>query len=167
MRAQPEQHSASDMTAMQRISALHSLSHRAHAQGWRRLARLLDGAIRLVFGAAIPAEARIAPDVFFHHSGLGVVINGRSIIEPGCEIGTHVVLGGRSPLAGAPILERNVIVHAGAKIVGPVRIGANSVIACNAVVLSDVPPGTLVAGMPAVVKKSGIDISAYRHVAEG
>lgn len=151
---------------MQTILTIHALSRSVYHRGWRRLARLCDAGIRVIFGAAIPAQARIASDVFFHHSGLGVVINKRSVIGSGCEIGTHVVLGGRSPLKGAPCLEENVIVHAGAKIVGPLRIGANSVIACNAVVLADVPPNTLVAGAPAVVKKSGIDISAYRHSME-
>lgn len=152
--------------AVQTICALHSLSHHAFARGWRRSARLLDGMIRIAFGAAIPAEARIGAGVFFHHSGLGVVINRQAVIGPGCEIGAHVVLGGRSPLKGAPYLEKNVIVHSGAKIIGPVRIGENALIACNSVVLTDVPPNVLVAGVPAIVKKTGINISDYRHVAD-
>jgi serine O-acetyltransferase len=100
--------------------------------------------------------------VFFHHSGIGVVINGASVIEAGCEIGVGVVLGGRAPLAGAPYLEKNVIVHAGAKLIGPIRVGRGSVIAANAVVLTDVPPGSLVAGVPGVIKRTGLETESYR-----
>ena len=101
--------------------------------------------------------------MFFHHSGLGVVINNASVIEEGCEIGVHVVLGGRAPTVGAPHLERDVIVHAGAKIIGPIRIGRGSVVAANAVVLEDMPPHSLIAGVPAIAKRRDIDSSAYHH----
>ncbi len=101
--------------------------------------------------------------MFFHHSGLGVVINNACVIERGCEIGVHVVLGGRAPLPGAPRLQRDVIVHAGARIIGPVQIGEGSVVAANAVVMADVPARCLVAGVPATIRRRDIDNSAYRH----
>lgn len=148
---------------MQAIAAIHKLSRRLRLRGWPFGARLLEGLIRIAFGASLPARADIGKDVFFHHSGLGVVINGDSVIENGCEIGVHVVLGGRAPLPGAPYLEKNVIVHAGAKIIGPVRVGAGSIVAANAVVLSDMPANCLIAGVPAVVKRAGIDNSRYRR----
>jgi len=127
------------------------------------LSRAVDGISRIVFAASLPAQARVGERVFFHHSGLGVVVNKLSVIEDDCEIGVHVVLGGRAPKVGAPHLERGVIVHAGARIVGPVRIGAGAVIGANAVVLEDVPGGALAAGVPAAVKRRDIDWRAYAH----
>ncbi len=148
---------------MATINLLYNAARKTHGLKVPLLPRLFELAIRIFFQASIPGRARIARSVFFHHSGLGVVINGLSVIEADCEIGVHVVLGGKAPIVGAPHLEKGVIVHAGAKIIGPIRIGAGSVVAANAVVTSDVPPNSLVAGVPAVVKRSDIDNRMYRH----
>lgn len=130
------------------MNRLYRTSQIFHGLGLGWLGRIVQLVIRVLFQASIPGTATIAPNVFFHHSGLGVVINKYSVIERDCEIGVHVVLGGKSPLPGAPHLEPDVIVHAGAKVIGPILIGRGSVIAANAVVLSDVPPYTLVAECP-------------------
>ncbi|MGY2048068.1 serine O-acetyltransferase [Methylobacterium sp. JK268] len=148
---------------MQAILALHGLSRRLHLSGLRPLSRLVDGVVRVCFAASVPGRAAIGRNVILHHSGIGVVINGAAIIEDDCEIGVHVVLGGRSPLPGAPRLERGVIVHAGAKVIGPITVGAGSVIAANAVVIRDMPPGSLIAGVPATVKRPIGDLDEYRH----
>ncbi|MBW9064269.1 hypothetical protein JNB71_13160 [Rhizobium herbae] len=148
---------------MAAINEFYCAARRSQKLGIPLIPRLLEYSIRILFQAAIPARAQIAKSVYFHHSGLGVVINGRSVIEEDCEIGVHVVLGGKAPVVGAPYLERGVIVHAGAKIIGPVRIGAGSVVAANAVVTTDMPANCLIAGVPAVVKRSGVDNSIYRH----
>jgi len=148
---------------MQAVAALQRLSRRFHLGGLRPLSRIIDGIVRVGFAASIPGRASIGKGVMFHHSGIGVVINGASVIEDGCDIGVHVVLGGRTPLPGAPHLERNVIVHAGAKIIGPITIGAGSVVAANAVVIEDMPANALIAGIPAVAKRNIADVDAYRH----
>lgn len=148
---------------MQGIAALQRFSRLLHLSGLRFGSRIIDAISRLIFAASIPGRANIGKNVFFHHSGLGVVINGASVIGDNCEVGVHVVLGGRAPLAGAPHVEQGVIIHAGAKLIGPIRIGAGSVIAANAVVVSDMPANVLIAGIPAIVKKTDIDNRAYRH----
>jgi len=148
---------------MQWILRLHRLSSGLQRARLGVLSRAIDGISRIVFAASLPGRARIGERVFFHHSGLGVVVNKLSVIEDDCEIGVHVVLGGRAPDIGAPYLERGVIVHAGARIIGPVRIGAGAVIGANAVVLDDVPSGALAVGVPAVVKRLEIDPRAYAH----
>jgi serine O-acetyltransferase len=148
---------------MQLILRLHRLSSSLQRARMGALSRAVDGISRIVFAATLPGRARIGERVFFHHSGLGVVVNALSVIEDDCEIGVHVVLGGRAPDVGAPHLERGVIVHAGARIIGPLRIGAGAVVGANAVVLDDVPSGALAVGVPAVVKRVGIDRRAYAH----
>jgi serine O-acetyltransferase len=81
------------------------------------------------------------------------VLNKACVISDDCFLGVHVVLGGKSPLPGAPYLEEKVVVHSGAVLVGPIRIGAGAVIGANAVVLQDIPPGCLAIGVPARVKQ--------------
>lgn len=149
--------------AMQMILRLHRLSAWLHRARLSALSRAVDGVSRVLFAASVPGRARIGKNVFLHHSGLGVVINGLCVIEDDCEIGVHVVLGGRAPEIGAPHLERGVIVHAGACIVGPLRIGAGAVVGANAVVLADVPAGCLAVGVPALVKRLDLDARSYAH----
>jgi len=146
---------------MQTLIRLHKLSRRLFDRRWFGLSRFVDRLIRLVYAARIPAEADIHPTVHFSHNALAVVVTKKAVIGPHCHIGMHVLLGSRWPLAGGPRLEENVIVHAGAKIIGPVTIGRGSVIGANAVVLEDIPPYSLAVGVPAVVKKTGIRVEEY------
>lgn len=148
---------------MKLINKLYQISHYLYIRKFYLLSRSIDLLIRVIFQASIPGQANIASSAYFHHGGLGVVINGLCVIEEHCEIHVHVVLGGGSRIPGAPYLERSVIVQAGAKVIGPVRIGTGSVIAANAVVIADVPPHCLVAGVPAIIKRTGIDSRSYRH----
>lgn len=151
-----------ESTAPQFIVRLHRFSRALLDRGWRRLSRIVELAIRQVFAARIPAEADIDPTVHFSHNALAVVVTKKARIGPRCQIGMHVMLGSRWPQPGGPRLEADVVVHAGAKIIGPITIGQGSVIGANAVVLADVPPRSLAVGVPAVIKKTGIQIEDYR-----
>lgn len=138
---------------MQMIARLHRMSALLDRAGFRGLSRAVDGIIRLVFSAVVPGRTKIGRRVFFGHSGLGLVLNENCIIGDDCFFGVHVVLGGNGEDEGAPQLESGVRVLAGATILGPVRIGAGATVAAGAVVLSDVPAGALVAGVPAQIKR--------------
>jgi serine O-acetyltransferase len=151
---------------MQLLMRIHKLSHWLSRRRLKIFSRIIDGLIRLGFAARIPAEARIDPTVQFSHNALAVVITKEAVIGPRCMIGMHVVLGSRWPIHGAPVIEEDVIIHTGAKIVGPIRIGRGSVIGANAVVLSDIPPYSLAVGVPAVIKKSGIAVADYQIEAQ-
>lgn len=135
------------------MQAIVKLQNIAHCASKRRLGRPLSRAIeitiRAIFHCSLPAEARIHRTVRFHHGGLAVIVNKASVIGERCEISPHAVLGGKAPLSGAPRLEANVIVHTGAKLIGPIVIGKGAIIGANAVVLSDVPAGATVVGIPA------------------
>jgi serine O-acetyltransferase len=146
---------------MQTIVRLHKFSRWLLERRRSRLARLVERLIRLIYAARIPAEADIDPTVHFSHNALAVVVTKGAKIGPRCQIGLQVLLGSRWPLEGGPKLEEDVIVHSGAKVIGPITIGRGSVIGANAVVLEDVPPHSLVVGVPGVVKKTGIRIEDY------
>lgn len=103
-----------------------------------------------VLGACdISREARIDPSARFPHL-TGVVVHEDAVVEAGCMIMQQVTLGQLAD-GGAPVVERNAYLGAGARILGPVRIGAGARVGANAVVLADVPPGATVVGIPARV----------------
>lgn len=150
----------------QRLTGLQNFAHRLQKNtATQPLARMVELFIRIVFSAAIPSAAQIHRTVHFGHNGLAVVVNKDCVIEEYAFIGSHVVLGGRTPLTGAPYIECYAIIHAGAKVIGPIRIGKGAVIAANAVVNRDVPSRCLAGGIPARVIKSGIDYENYAPVA--
>lgn len=146
---------------MQTIVRLHKASRWLLDRHLTLPSRIVERSIRLIYSARIPAEAEIDGTVHFSHNALAVVVTKKARIGPRCQIGLQVLLGSRWPLEGGPHLEEDVIVHSGAKIIGPVTIGRGSVIGANAVVLDDVPAQSLVVGVPGVVKKRGIQIADY------
>jgi serine O-acetyltransferase len=152
------------MSLMQLIVRLQRVSFALQRKGLTPLSRLIELTVRLVYGACLPAKASIAPNVIFYHNALGVVLNHTCVISSGCQIGTHVLLGGNGNEKGAPHLDEDVVVHAGAKLFGPIRVGRGAVIGANSVVMSDVPEGSLVTGVLGSVKKLGIDSAGYKLV---
>ena len=130
---------------------IHALAH----WFWKRRVPLLPRVLtlfnRIVFATQLPAETRVGRGVRFNYSGLGTVIHPRAVIGDYVEIGSGVVIGGRSEIWEVPVIEDHVEIGVGAKVLGPVRIGQGAVIGANAVVLHDVPPGAVVVGIPARV----------------
>lgn len=101
-------------------------------------------------GVTIGVSAKIGRRLTIEHSG-GIVVHGNAVIGDDCVIRQGVTIGNRrlnAPM-DAPILGNRVNVGAGAKILGNVKIGDDAQIGANAVVLSDVPPGAIAAGVPA------------------
>ena len=92
-----------------------------------------------------------------------MVLHKDSVIGGNCRIGSGVTLGSRNPDVGAPTIGDNTFVATGAKVLGGIQIGKDCVVAANAVVVTDVPDRSIVAGIPAKVVKSNIDISLYNE----
>jgi serine O-acetyltransferase len=128
------------------------LAHALWARGWRLLGRFISQAARAFTGIEIHPGAMIGQRFFIDH-GMGVVIGETAEIGDDVMLYHGVTLGGTSLSHGKrhPTLESGVIVGAGAKILGPVTIGANARIGANAVVVKDVPPGASAIGIPARV----------------
>jgi serine O-acetyltransferase len=126
---------------------------------WKRrvplLPRFLSLVNRIVFSVQVPAETQIGKGVRLNYSGLGTVLHARAVIGDRVEIGPGVVVGGRSEIFEVPVIEDDVAIGVGAKVLGPVRVGRGAVVGANAVVLEDVPPGAVVVGIPARVVRIG------------
>ena len=125
------------------------------------LPKVCDFLIRLIHNCAVYSETEIGKGTHFGYGGIGVVIHKRSRIGKGCMIGSNVTIGGRSKSAEVPVIGDNVYIATGAKILGAVKIGDNCVIGANAVVIADVPPACVVAGIPAKIIKTDIDVKEY------
>ncbi len=120
------------------------------------LGRLLSHAVRFLTGIEIHPGAKIGPGFFIDH-GMGVVIGETAEVGRCVTLYHGVTLGGVSLEKGKrhPTLEDNVVVGAGAKILGAITIGASSRIGANAVVVKPVPPNSVVVGVPGqVVRRS-------------
>lgn len=127
----------------------HRASHVLWHAGLRWPARLLAAVARWVTGVEIHPAATIGRRLFIDH-GMGVVIGETAEIGDDCTIYHGVTLGGTTCEKGKrhPTLGNQVIVGAGAKVLGPITLGEGVRVGSNAVVLKDVPPGATVVGIP-------------------
>lgn len=136
---------------------LHRIAHYFWKRGLLLLARWLSHWNRFITGIEIHPGARIGEGLFIDH-GMGVVIGETTQIGKNCTIYQGVTLGGVSLKKEKrhPSLEDNVVVGVGARVLGPHVIGAGSRIGASSVVISDVPPGCTVVGVPArIVYREG------------
>ncbi|MES2984951.1 MAG: serine O-acetyltransferase [Pseudomonadota bacterium] len=144
------------------------VTHRAAHYLWRRnlklVARLIAAFTRLMTGVEIHPAAVIGAFCFIDH-GQGVVIGETAIIGERVTLYHEVTLGGTSLNSGKrhPTLGDDVIVGAGAKLLGPITIGSRARIGANAVVVKDVEEGASMVGIPArvVEVKSDEGFTAY------
>jgi serine O-acetyltransferase len=130
----------------------HRLAHGLWKARLRWLARLTSHVSRWLTGIEIHPGATIGRRFFIDH-GMGVVIGETAEIGDDCTLYHGVTLGGTSWNKGKrhPTLGTGVVVGAGAKILGPILIGAGARIGSNAVVVKEVPPGATAIGIPARV----------------
>ncbi len=146
---------------------LHRLSHRLWHLGLALPARLLSQLSRGLTGIEIHPGARIGAGVFIDH-GMGVVIGETSVIGNNCLLYQGVTLGGTGKQHGKrhPTLLDNVVVGAGAKVLGAITVGSNTRIGAGSVLLRDVGPDSTVVGIPGrVIHQSGVRIDPLAHSA--
>lgn len=129
--------------------ALHRMAHALWRQGWRYLPRWMSFVARWFTNVDIHPGARIGRRFFIDH-GAGVVIGETAEVGDDVTLYHGVTLGGTtwSPGKRHPTLGDGVVVGAGAKILGPVTLGARVRVAANSVVIDNVPEGATVVGIP-------------------
>jgi serine O-acetyltransferase len=129
--------------------AFHRLAYRLWARGWHVSARFVSHVARFLTGIEIHPAAKLGPGLFIDH-GMGVVIGETSEIGENVTLLQGVTLGGTSLKREKrhPTLGNNVVVGAGAKIIGAFTIGDSSRIGAGSVVVREVPPNSVVVGVP-------------------
>jgi serine O-acetyltransferase len=133
---------------------VYRISRWLHLRGVPLLPTILKGFNRILFSIALPPSAQVGKGVLFGYHGLGIVVHANAVIGDRVKISPNVVIGGRGGgKRGVPLVESDVVIGAGACILGAITLGKGSVIGANSVVLDDVPAGAVVAGIPARVIK--------------
>lgn len=129
---------------------VHRLSHWCWQAGFKWLARFIAYVSRWWTGIEIHPGAQIGRRFFIDH-GMGVVIGETAVIGDDCTLYHGVTLGGTTWNKGKrhPTLHNNVVIGAGAKVLGPIEIGDDARVGSNSVVLKSVPAGATVVGIPA------------------
>jgi serine O-acetyltransferase len=127
--------------------------------GVRQLLVLVLHHYSIRYGIDISRDARIGSGFYIGHFG-GIFVNAEVVIGDNCNISQGVTLGrqNRGEREGCPTIGNNVYIAPGAKIIGRVTVGDRAAVGANAVVVSDVTPGTTVGGVPArPISSSGSD----------
>lgn len=135
---------------------IYRVSKMLFEKGHKRLSLLLNNKLITSYGSYISLKAKIGKKVEFRHIS-GVVIGDGVKIGNNVIIYQQVTLGGQNLGDGKkgnyPIIEDNVTLFSGAKVLGAVKIGENSIVGANSVVIKDVPKNSIVAGVPAKIIK--------------
>jgi serine O-acetyltransferase len=129
---------------------IHRLSHYFWLHDFKWLGRFTSHLGRWLTGVEIHPGAQIGRRFFIDH-GMGIVIGETAVIGDDCTLYHSVTLGGTSWKKGKrhPTLHNGVVIGAGAKVLGPIEIGAGVRVGSNSVVLKSVPAGATVVGIPA------------------
>ncbi|MGN0518288.1 MAG: serine O-acetyltransferase EpsC [Acutalibacteraceae bacterium] len=141
-------------------------AHWFYNHNMKFIARYISQRCRKKTGIEIHPGAKIGRGLFIDH-GMGVVIGETTEIGDNCTLYQNVTLGGTGKDHGKrhPTLGDNVLVGAGAKVLGPFKVGSNSRIAAGAVVLNEVPENSTAVGVPAkIVRINGIKPSSLDQI---
>lgn len=140
---------------------LYRISHFFYRMKIPLIPSMIKVLIFLIFNSIVPYQCKIGKYTKLSYGGIGVVIHKRATIGDNVMIGPQVTIGGRSNRKEVPTIGNNVFIATGSKIIGDVKIEDNVVIGANSVVITSVPKNSIVAGIPARVIKSNVNIREY------
>lgn len=141
------------------MSRIRESARRWHIPGVNHALRLLT---TVLYSIEIGNDIELGEGIDFTHT-LGTVIGGTS------KVGARVKFMGNNTVGtakdnGCPVIEDDVVIGCGARVLGPIRVGRGAFIGANAVVLTDVPPGAIATGIPAKIHEGAGDRSAHAQV---
>ncbi len=139
---------------------MHRWAHACWHMGFKWLGRFISNFSRWITGIEIHPGAKLGERVFFDH-GMGIVIGETAEIGDGCTIYHGVTLGGTSLYKGSkrhPTLGKDVVIGAGAKVLGGFTVGDGAKVGSNAVVTKPVPQGATAVGNPARIIQEDADV---------
>ena len=149
-----------------RATANHKIAHWCYEHDHKFLARYISQRTRHKTGIEIHPGAKIGKRLVIDH-GMGIVIGETAEIGDDCLLYQGVTLGGTGKETGKrhPTIGNNVLVGSGAKVLGPFKVGDNSRVAANAVVLREIPEDSTAVGAPArIVKQKGEKVNYVASV---
>lgn len=140
---------------------LYYISRWLYLHHLKPLAEVYKAMIYLFCNCYIPYTADIGKNCSIAYRGMSVIVHSRAKIGNNCVIGSCVTIGGQKKQYEVPIIEDDCYIASGSKIFGPVVIGKGSFIGANSVVTRNIPPKSLVSGIPGKVVKENIDIKEW------
>ena len=149
-----------------RATQNHKIAHWCYEHDHKFLARYISQRTRHKTGIEIHPGAKIGKRLVIDH-GTGIVIGETAEIGDDCLLYQGVTLGGTGKETGKrhPTIGNNVLIGCGAKVLGPFKVGDNSRVAANSVVLREIPEGSTAVGSPArVVKQNGEKVNYVEKV---
>lgn len=141
---------------------LHRIAHYFYNRGWVVIPRMLNTFSRFLTGIDIHPGAKLGPGLFIDH-GMGLVIGETAELGSNVTLYQGVTLGGTGKEKGKrhPTIGNNVVISSGAKVLGSFKVGDNSKIGSGSVVLKEVPPNSVVVGIPGrIVAKDGVRVAS-------
>lgn len=149
-----------------RATQNHKIAHWCYEHDHKFLARYISQRTRHKTGIEIHPGAKIGKRLVIDH-GMGIVIGETAEIGDDCLLYQGVTLGGTGKETGKrhPTIGNNVLVGSGAKVLGPFKVGDNSRVAANSVVLREIPENSTAVGSPArVVRQNGEKVNYVENV---
>lgn len=128
---------------------IYKISNFLYKKKMKKFSKILDIVNYYLHNSIIPGSCTIGENTKIAYGGIGVVIHGRAIIGSHCLIGQGITIGGRNGIDKVPIIEDNVYLGAGVRVLGDIVIGHDSIIAPNAIIVKNVAPFSVMAGIPA------------------
>lgn len=128
---------------------MYRLSNFFYKKNYIKISKLIDKINRIIHNSNIPGSSDIGEESVFAYNGIGIVIHANAKIGKNCMIGQGITIGKQVGKEGVPIIEDNVYIAAGARIIGGIKIGHDSIIAPNSVVIKDTEAYSIYSGIPA------------------